>query len=49
MRLVPLLVSLPLLAGCGYKGDLYLPPPGREPAKQERPAAQPDQKQEQKR
>jgi predicted small lipoprotein YifL len=45
MRLAPLLVSLSLLlAGCGYKGDLYLPPPGQE---QPKPASQPEQKQEQ--
>ncbi len=43
MRLSPLLVSLSLLlAGCGYKGDLYLPPPGQEPAKQAQPAPQPE-------
>ncbi len=51
MRLPPLLVSFSfMLAGCGMKGDLYLPPPTQQPSKQEaaKPAPQTEQKQEQK-
>lgn len=39
MRIATLLLSLAVLAGCGAKGDLYLPPP--EPvAAQPEPAAE---------
>jgi predicted small lipoprotein YifL len=51
MRFIPLLVSFSfLLAGCGMKGDLYLPSPTQQPPKQEaaKPAPQAESKQEQK-
>lgn len=32
MRPLALLLALPLLAACGLKGDLYLPPPKKKPA-----------------
>ncbi|MCC7258766.1 MAG: lipoprotein [Gammaproteobacteria bacterium] len=46
MRLLLIAVlAIPALAGCGLKGDLYLPPP--EPPATEAPATTPDEEQEQ--
>jgi predicted small lipoprotein YifL len=46
---ISLLVVISLLAGCGYKGPLYLPKPKPEPQRSPPPAQEPkkDDKQSQ--
>ena len=44
---VLLLSGLPLLAGCGQMGPLYMPPPEAQQNETESPAAAPEPAQEQ--
>ena len=46
--LLPLIVIASMLAGCGYKGPLYLPKPKAEAKKAASPPSPPQQQQQQK-